>query len=260
VPAAARQGAVTRRSGGATLPRLFVRDGLAQGVDVPVDARAVHYLAAVMRLGGGDAFLAFNGRDGEWRMTLADVTRKGARAKPIEQSRPQADEPGVRLAVAPVKGGRTEDVVEKATELGVAAIDFILTQRTVVPRINRSRMRARAIEAAEQSGRMTVPEIRDAEPLASYLSARPEDGYVLWCDETGGGPPLGRVLRELPTDLASGALILLVGPEGGLTDGERTTLKASGRARNVGLGATILRADTAAVTALAIWRDWAASR
>ncbi len=231
----------------ASLPRLFVDAPLTADRPFPLNPGQGHYLSNVMRLKPGAPIRVFNGIDGEWEATLA-TTGKSASALPVKPLRPQQDEPDLWLVFAPIKGHRFDNIVEKATELGVAVLQPVVTRHTIVNRINAERMRAHAVEAAEQSERLSVPEVRPLLPLDRALADWPADRVLVHLDESGGGPPL----PDVAADLAGRKLALLVGPEGGFAKSELDALRALAFATAVGLGPRILRADTAAIAAAAV--------
>jgi 16S rRNA (uracil1498-N3)-methyltransferase len=230
-----------------SLPRLFVDETLADGAGVTVDG---NYLAAVLRLGPGDRVKLFDDRTGEWLAEIVEAGKKrvilrvGARLKEREEV------PDLWLMFAPVKRGRIDWLVEKATELGVKRLLPVVTRRTVVDRLNRERLRAHAVEAAEQCERTALPELVEPRKLDAVLKSWPEDRRLWFADEAGGEP-----FAPLP-----GPAAILIGPEGGFTDEERLAIRALPQARPVSLGPRILRADTAALAAIALWMgaagDW----
>jgi 16S rRNA (uracil1498-N3)-methyltransferase len=236
--------------------RLFVADDLAAGASVALDADQAHYLRNVMRRCVGDPVYLFNGRDGEWRSTLAEIGKRRALATAGERVRGQPPASGPWLVFAPVKGGRVEDIVEKATELGAARILPAITERTVVPRVNVGRLQARAVEAAEQCDRLDVPDIAEARPLDAVLADWPAGRRLMWCDESGGGAPIADALAGAE----KGPWAVMTGPEGGYAPAELDAVRKLPFVTAVGLGERILRADTAAVAALAclqaIAGDW----
>ena len=229
--------------------RLFVEAALHEDARVVPDAPQSHYLLHVMRARAGDHVCLFNGRDGEWLATVAGVTRKGCVLTCGRQTAAQYPDDDLWLVFAPIKKTPADYLVQKATELGVSLLQPVFTRRTVVHRVNADRMRANAIEAAEQSGRLGVPEIREPLDLASLLGNWPHTRKLLFCDE-GGAPPVLEVLAKAP----NGAWAVLTGPEGGFDPAERETIRALPSVVPASLGTRILRADTAALAALAIWQ------
>ncbi len=240
--------------------RLFVETDLAAGVEAPLDEAQAHYLRHVMRRAEGAPLVLFNGRDGEWTATLALRGKKAAAALVGACTRPQAAEPDLWLCFAPVKRARIDYIAEKATELGVAVLQPIVTQHTIVERVNLERLRANAVEAAEQTERLSVPEVRAPVDLAQLLGAWPAGRRLLMCDETGGGRPIAHVLAALDDAARAAPWAIVVGPEGGFAEAELAALRRIKDVTAVGLGPRILRADTAALAALAVWQalagDW----
>lgn len=232
------------------LPRLYVTSALDRGGKIDLDARAAHYLNHVLRLGAGEAVALFNGRDGEWRAEVLDARKMRCRVAVIAQVRPQAAETGPILLFAPLKKARIDFVVEKATELGVAELHPVITERTNSERVNVERLSAIAVEAAEQCGRLTVPAVLEPEQLDRCIAAWPGDRRLVMLDESGSGKPIGEVVRLC----ASAPPAMLVGPEGGFTVGEAELLRARPFVLAAGLGPRILRAETAALAALAVWQ------
>jgi 16S rRNA (uracil1498-N3)-methyltransferase len=237
--------------------RLHVTSNLSEGARVALDAGQAHYLANVLRLPLGGEVLVFNGRDGEWSAKLRAATKKGGEVLCVLQTRPQDTVPNLWLLFAPVKGDRTDYIVEKATELGAAGIIPVITERTIVRKVNVERLQARCVEAAEQCGRLSVPLVMDAQALSAFCQTPPDDGVLLFADEAGDSVTIGVALVGRPSKVA-----LLTGPEGGFTPSERTKLRACGHVRPVSLGPRILRADTATFAGLAlvqsVWGDWGA--
>jgi 16S rRNA (uracil1498-N3)-methyltransferase len=235
--------------------RLYVASDLGQDRPVALDAGQAHYLAHVLRLPVGAAVLLFNGRDGEWLAHLTQIGKKGAEALCAEQARTQTSVCDLDLLFAPVKGDRTDTIVEKATELGVARIRPVLTERTIVRKLNLERLRSRAAEASEQCGTLFVPEVFDAVSLMSLLDPKAEQRLILFADEAGDAISVAEALSDKPARVA-----LLTGPEGGFTPAEREKLRASPLVRPVNLGPRVLRADTATFAGLTLiqsaWGDW----
>jgi 16S rRNA (uracil1498-N3)-methyltransferase len=236
--------------------RLFVASDLVPGASVTLEAGQAHYLANVLRLPIGGEVLLFNGRDGEWIGALASVSKKGGAVMCVRQSRVQETLPDLWLLFAPVKGDRTDYIVEKATELGVAGIVPVITERTIVRKVNQERLQARCIEAAEQCGRLCVPAILPAQPLSAFYQSPSDGGLILFADEAGQAVTIGEALSTSPPP----KIAILIGPEGGFTPQERDTLRACAHVRPVTLGPRILRADTAAYAGLTLvqsaWGDW----
>ncbi|HYM29917.1 MAG TPA: 16S rRNA (uracil(1498)-N(3))-methyltransferase [Candidatus Cybelea sp.] len=241
--------------------RLYVAADLAQGAAVPLDAAQAHYLGTVLRYIAGDEVAVFNGRDGEWQAIISGIGRKSATLTLGSCLRNQSAEPDLWLCFAPIKHARVDLVAEKAGELGVSVLQPVLTRRTNAARVNVERLAANAREAAEQCERLTVPEVRAPVRLDALLSAWPADRRLLFCDEAGGRPIADALAAEQPRGAAS-PWAVLVGPEGGFDDGERAMLRANAAALPVSLGPRLLRADTAAIAALALWQahlgDWRA--
>ncbi len=237
-------------------PRLFVEDDLAPGGALTLDGPRAHYLRDVLRLGVGAEVLLFNGRDGEWRATVAATAKRSLDLGIENQTRPQIAEPDLWLCFAPVKKARIDFIAEKATELGVSALLPVITRRTNVERVNLERLRANAVEAAEQTERLSVPEVRGPVSLEQVLRSWPATRRLLIADETGGGRPILDALG----DARPGPWAVLVGPEGGFAREELDRIAALPGVLPVGLGPRILRADTAAIAALACLQaaigDW----
>ncbi len=236
--------------------RLYVEAPLGPGARVEPDPSQVHYLLHVMRAKAGDRVGLFNGRGGEWIAAVADVTRRACVLVCERQTTAQSGTPDVWLVFAPIKKTPADYVMQKATELGVRALQPVLTRRTIVRRVNADRMRANAIEAAEQSGRLTVPDISEPMELEKLLAAWPNERRILFCDEAREAPSIFDVLAQAP----GGPWAILTGPEGGFDDAERATIRALPFVSPASLGERILRADTAALGALAVWQavkgDW----
>ncbi|MDE2184818.1 MAG: 16S rRNA (uracil(1498)-N(3))-methyltransferase [Alphaproteobacteria bacterium] len=230
--------------------RLFVDAALGQGARAIPGDRQTHYLLHVMRSKIGDRLSLFNGRDGEWSATVVEVSKRQCVLECRGQVAPQSDVPDLWLVFAPIKRTPADYVVQKATELGVRRLQPVITRRTIVHRVNGERMRANALEAAEQSGRLTVPDIAEPVPFARLLSEWPHGRRIVFCDEGGDARPIAEALRDQP----SGPWAVVTGPEGGFDPGERAALRALPHVTPVSLGVRILRADTAALAALAVWQ------
>lgn len=231
-------------------PRLFIGSPLASDAAVPLDAAQANYLGSVLRLKAGDSVLVFNGRDGEWQATIA------GRKKPDQlviaaQTRPQEAATRVRYAFAPLKHARLDYMVQKAVEMGASVLCPVLTQHTQVTRVNRERMRANAIEAAEQCGILTIALIEEPLPLPRFLATRDPDHLLVFCDEAAEVGNAVVALEQAQPQAANG-IDVLVGPEGGFADTERSLLLRQPNIVRLSLGPRVLRADTAAVAALAL--------
>jgi 16S rRNA (uracil1498-N3)-methyltransferase len=239
--------------------RLYVAQPLTEGAPIALDAAQAHRLRHVLRLGSGAAVAAFNERDGEWLCRL-DEKGRGAALIPEQRLRATEAEPDLWLIFAPIKRARLDWLVEKAAELGAAALVPVWTARTQPERLNQERLRALAIAAAEQSERLSVPDIRMPERLDALLAAWPAERRLIVCDETGGGSPIVEALA----DFRDGPAALLVGPEGGFTETELDALGKLPIVTRVGLGPRVLRAETAAIAALAVFQaiagDWRRAR
>jgi 16S rRNA (uracil1498-N3)-methyltransferase len=235
--------------------RLFVGETLAAGVEILLDSDRAHYLRNVLRLQPGDAIGLFNGRDGEWRAHIASFGRRDARLAATARSRAQSATPDIWLVFAPIKRQRVDWLVEKATELGVSRMIPVLTRRTIVTRVNLDRLRAHAVEAAEQTERLDVPIVDDAVTVEKLLRDWPRERRLLLCAEAGAARPLADVLAESSRN-SMPAMAVMTGPEGGYAPEELDALAALPFVTPVGLGPRILRADTAAIAALACWQAW----
>jgi 16S rRNA (uracil1498-N3)-methyltransferase len=236
-------------------PRLYVDHPLAQGGDVALDGHQANYLLNVLRCKRGDPVLLFNGRDGEWQARLAGAGRRALNVEVGARSRTQPPAPDLHFLFAPLKHARLDYLVQKAVEMGVSRLQPVITRHTQVARVNLDRMRANVIEAAQQCGVLNVPEV--APPLA-FDAATAEDGrLIVFCDERADVQDPLATLRAARTDLP---ISVLVGPEGGFAEDERAALVARLHVVRIALGPRILRADTAAVAALALVQatlgDW----
>ena len=237
----------------ASLPRLYVNQQLASGAALTLDGPPANYLVNVLRLGPGAQVKLFDDRTGEWLAEIAEAGRKRVALTVARQLREREPVPDLWLLFAPIKRGRIDWLVEKATELGVARLVPILTRRTIVERLNLDRLRAHIVEAAEQCERTALAELAEPRKLGALLADWPAERILYFADESGGGP-----LTAEP-----GPAAILIGPEGGFTDEERAAIRALPQARPIGLGPRILRADTAALAAVALWMgsagDWNSS-
>ena len=235
-----------------SLPRLYVETSLGAGARVELDAAPANYLGNVMRLKEGDRLLVFDGKSGEWLAEIAEAGKKRMALSVTEPTRPQESAPDLWLAFAPVKKGRVDWLVEKAVELGVARLVPVVTQRTIVDKLNLDRMRSHIIEAAEQCGRTALADIDEPVRLDAFLRQRDDTRALYFADETGGEPAA--------LAFKAGPALILTGPEGGFTPEEAAAIRSAPNAAAVSLGPRILRAETAALAAVAAWMsavgDW----
>jgi 16S rRNA (uracil1498-N3)-methyltransferase len=232
------------------LIRLHVTGDLAPDASIPLTPDQAHYLANVMRLSRGDELLVFNGRDGEWRVRMVETGKRGGALAVLAQTRPQHTGADLDLVVALVKRARLETIVEKAAELGARRVRLAITERTNAERTRVERLAAIAAEAAEQTGRLDVPTVEAPQKLDRLLADWPAERRLMFCDEAGDAPPVLQALggRE------GGPWGVLIGPEGGFSARERALVRALAAAVPVSLGPRILRADTAAISALTLWQ------
>jgi 16S rRNA (uracil1498-N3)-methyltransferase len=238
------------------MQRLFVPDDLGAGVEFDAGQQQSHYLLHVLRLGEGAELLVFNGRDGEWSAAIAAKSKKAVRLKVLDQQRPQPPRPDLVYCFAPLKQGRLDYLVQKAVEMGAGVLQPVITQHTQVTKPGIDRLRANVVEAAEQCGILAVPEVREAEKFERLLTGWDKERRLIFCDEDAStNNPLPALQAVSETQLG-----LLVGPEGGFSDDERKMLRALPFVTAIPLGPRILRADTAAVAALAVIQatigDW----
>lgn len=238
--------------------RLYVTASLAADAAVALTREQSNYVVNVLRLDDGALIHVFNGRDGEWRASLARKSKRDAVLRVQSQTRPQAGGPDLHYLFAPLKRTRLDYVVQKATELGVACLRPVMTQHTVVERVNLDRMRANVIEAAEQCGIVRIPIVAEPQPLQRLLDQWDADRRLIVCDEAA---PIADPVKALHT-IAPGPLAVLIGPEGGFSSDERARLVSMSYTLRLALGPRIMRADTAAVAALALVNavlgDWRA--
>lgn len=240
------------------VPRVFTGEELAAGREVTLAAAQGHYLTGVMRLKPGDPVRLFNGRDGEWLCCLVRVSRKSVAARPERRSGEVVLPPDIDFMFAPLKHARLDDMVEKAVELGARRLCPVITAHTVAARVNLDRMRAIAIEAAEQCNLTVVPEVLAPVPLERLLADWQPDRALVFCDETAATADPLAALRHLRLPAA-----LLTGPEGGFSAAERAALLRLPAVTAISLGPRILRAGTAALAALSLLQaslgDWRAA-
>lgn len=235
-------------------PRLFVDQPLSEGQELRVEGAQAHYLLGVMRLKPGSVVKLFDDRTGEYAAEIVATGKRDLVARLVEKLRDREAVPDLWLCAAPIKKGRIDWVVEKACELGVARILFVETRRAVVDKLNADRLRAHMIEAAEQCDRTALPELAALTTLKALLAGWP-DGRALFFADEAGGAAMAAAVRAHP-----GPAAILIGPEGGFDPAEREAIRACPQAVPVSLGPRILRADTAAAAAVALWMaeagDW----
>lgn len=240
--------------------RLFIDRDCAVGAVLPLEPGQLNYLLHVLRMEEGAKLLAFNGRDGEWLAELRKPTRKTAVLHLLQQTRPQEAPGAIRYAFAPLKAARLDYMIQKAVEMGAGRLVPVITQRTQVSRLKEERLTANAVEAAEQCGILALPVIEPEVKLAVFLRQLPPEELLVFCDEDADIADPVAALRGQP---AANGITVLVGPEGGFTGEEREALLKHPRLCRISLGPRILRADTAAVAALAIAQvalgDWRGS-
>ena len=241
--------------------RLYLPVLLTEGGAVALDAAQAHRLRNVLRLAPGAAVAGFNARDGEFLCRITEVGRRRGALAVDARLRAPAAEPDFWLVYAPIKRLRQEWLIEKGTELGVGVFVPVMTERTQPERVSTERLFGHAVAASEQCERLSVPEIRPAVLLTALLAQWPEERRLIVCDETGGGAPIAEALAGFPSGAAAA---ILVGPEGGLSQSELDALNNLPFVTRVGLGPLVLRAETAALAAVAAYQaiagDWRAAR
>ena len=230
--------------------RLFVDHNLGKAQSVPLNKDQAHYIFSVMRKSIGETILIFDGNNGEWEASIEEISKKSGVLFCIKQTKPQIMPPDLWLFFSPLKKVRTDFIVEKATELGVAKIIPVQTEHTNADRIKLTRLSAHAIEAAEQCGGTYVPKIEELQKIKEVLENFPPDRSLLFCDEKL------QASRINFKNLKKGKWAILVGPEGGFSEIERNYLKGLKFTFSISLGPRILRADTAAVTAISLWQNY----
>ena len=235
-------------------PRLFVAETLAAGAMVRIDGNPAHYLTRVMRAALGDVVILCDDVTGEWAARVSDVGKRDVALSVVEMLRPREAVPDLWLCPALLKKDRFDCVLEKATELGAAAIHPVITRRCVADKLNLERARAITTEAAEQCARTALPVLADPVKLDALLASWPEGRALFFADEQGGEPAAAAFAAH------TGPAAILIGPEGGFDDAERAAIRAHLAARPITLGPRILRGETAAIAALAMWMavagDW----
>jgi 16S rRNA (uracil1498-N3)-methyltransferase len=243
-------------------PRLFVAASLGVGSAVTPDAAQMHYLANVLRMKPGDPVLVFNGMDGEWKAHLAQAAKRNAVLLVETQTRPQPQSGSLHYLFSPLKRARLDYMVQKAVEMGVSRLHPVMMRHTQAERVNLDRMRANAIEAAEQCGILDIPQIAAPLDFSAALAALSSSCHLVFCDEDAPcSDPVAGLRADLGHRCGGGAeLAVLIGPEGGFGEEERAMLLRRPRTSRIALGPRILRADTAAVAALAVVQtaigDW----
>lgn len=230
-----------------SLARLYISEPIRADSTLTLTRPQSHYLVNVMRMANDDEFLVFNGVDGEWKVTITDANKKCTIVTITEQTLPQMSEPDIWLLFAPIKKDRTDFIIEKATELGASKIIPVITERTQNSRVNIERLQATAVEATEQSRRLTVPKFEAAQHLHAALENWPSSRRLIYLDETGNGQPLAQVLQDETDNLA-----FVIGPEGGFSPSELDAMGKLTFSVGADLGPRILRAETAVVATLAI--------
>lgn len=238
------------------MQRLFVAADLAAGASIALEREQAHYLGTVLRMGAGAELLIFNGRHGEWRARISEIGRKGATLLLVEQTRPQPPAPDLVYAFAPIKAGRLDYLVQKAVEMGAGVLQPVITQHTQMKTVGVDRLQANALEAAEQCGILALPQVSEPVRLDALLAGWDPSRRLIFCDE---GADTDNPLDALNA-ISERKFGLLVGPEGGFSEEERRQLRALPFVTAIPLGPRILRADTAAVAALALLQatigDW----
>ncbi len=230
------------------LQRLFVKSKLHAGTEIVLEPEQAHYLRNVLRLKHGDEVLLFNGVDGEWLAALTEAGKKKVEARVSHQTRPQESGPDLHYLFAPLKRARLDYMAQKATEMGASVLRPVITRRTVAERVKRERLLANAVEAAEQCGILRVPEVWEPEPFGKVLDGWDASRLLIFADEVA---PSASPLAALATR-GQGPLAVLIGPEGGFDPEERAALLAKPFVVPISLGPRVMRADTAAVAALAL--------
>ena len=242
-----------------TLSRLFIRSDLSENASADLTQEQMHYITKVMRLTVKDRLRIFNGKDGEWLSEVGQISKKSCNLNVLEQIRPQHAGGDLWLCCAPIKRAHFEYAIEKSTELGVDVILPVLTNRTQIREINQERLGAIAVESAEQSERLTIPEVKTPILLENINKTLPNNARIIVCAEWGDATPIAKALTTAQTT-TSQITAIFTGPEGGFTSDELNFLRNLPNTIFVRLGSRILRADTAAIAALSCWQamrgDW----
>ncbi|MEO6152067.1 MAG: 16S rRNA (uracil(1498)-N(3))-methyltransferase [Croceibacterium sp.] len=235
-------------------PRLFVAGPLAIGAVLSVEGNPAHYLAKVMRLAPADPVIVCDDVTGEWAATVADICKRAVSLRVVEHLRPREPVPDFWMCPALLKKDRFDLVLEKATELGVDHVRPLVTHRCVADKLNLERARTIMIEAAEQCARTALSRLAEPVKLDALLREWPAGRTLFFADEQGGAPAAAAFAA------AAGPAALLTGPEGGFDDAERAAIRALPQAHPISLGPRILRGETAAIAATALWMgiagDW----
>ncbi|MEP9396929.1 16S rRNA (uracil(1498)-N(3))-methyltransferase [Mesorhizobium sp. KR2-14] len=238
------------------MQRLYVPQDLAPDAAFEASPEQSHYLTHVLRLSEGAEILIFNGRDGEWLARIEARTKKSVRLRAVEQTRPQPAHPDLVYSFAPLKQGRLDYLVQKAVEMGAGVLQPVVTQHTQIAKPGIERLRANVVEAAEQCGILALPEVREAQKFSALLAGWDKERRLIFCDESAQTNNPLAMLQAIPER----KLALIIGPEGGFSEDERRQLYALPFVTAIPLGPRILRADTAAVAALALVQatigDW----
>lgn len=240
--------------------RLYMDIALPGSGLIALSQEDSHYLVTVMRQKQGAEFLVFNGRDGEWQVTLTNAHKRRAEALVNHQTRPQLAEPDLWLVFAPIKKTRIDFMAQKATEMGASRLCPIMTDHTAMDRVKEERLWANAKEASEQCERLIVPDVDEVTKLTDVLANWPEDRHIMYCDESLDGETAYQTLAKAAAKGNAGKWAIFIGPEGGWSARERDLIRAQNSCVTVALGPRILRADTAAIAALTLWQsalgDW----
>lgn len=235
-------------------PRLFIDTELVIDQEINLSKEQSHYIANVMRKDIGDEICVFDGKNGEFDAKITHVSKKSVTIECVKQIRPQDDLPNITLFFAPIKGHRNDNIIEKATEIGIKNIFPIISERTIVRKPNIEKYRLNAIEAVEQCESLTIPNFYPEKNLMDAINAF-EGDKIFFADEAGGGNFIKNAVSQNDKSIA-----LLIGPEGGFSEGERNKLLTNKKVCPISLGSRILRADTAVITGLALlqsfWGDW----
>ncbi len=235
-----------------TIKHIYITSDIQENVAVSLGKEQTHYLKNVMRMKLSDNIYIFNGKHGLWEGEIVSLAKKSCDILPVKQLKEQLDEPDIWLIFAPVKNVRIDFIAQKATELGVSVLQPVITQNTIVSRVNIDRLRSNAIEASEQCERLTVPPVHEPIKLQNMINSWDTERNIMLCDESGEG---GTIANILSSKKRGDKWAILIGPEGGFSQEELATLRKLPYVTSVGLGPRILRADTAAIAALSCWQE-----